>query len=513
MKFLDSLLSRMGYVRDGSPKRTLKRLFAGATNSRLFADWAASGGSADAELSGSIGPLIHRSRDAERNDDYVRRYLKLAENNILGHHGICLQKKVEKANGEPDDAANDAIEAAWYDWGRKENCSVTRNLTWRGLQRIILRTALRDGSVLVRIIRNFPNAYGFALQPLEVDMLDLNKSHKLGQDGREVRFGIELDQWGAPVAYHLFKNQPGDMQVANAASVRLVIPASDILHIFIPDRIRQTLGVPTTSACLRRLKMMAEYEHAELVAAREAACKGYAIKSAAEGGFTGEKDSLGRSLQSVEPGMGIELLPGEDYVPIDPQHPMDAFPAFIKQMLMATASSLGVSYNSLASDLEKVNYSSMRAGLLEERSEWMALQQWLIEDLCDPVHRLWLEHCAMTGVNPPKFVLNPSKLDSYYASEWKPRRWPWVDPEKDINAALTAIRGGLATRSGYVADQGGDFQDLCKQQKADEATAKKYGLDFEKEVEAPAPAKPPTPTPPDRNGHAASHTLTIDPSR
>src|SRR5262249_16634524 len=136
------------------------------------------------------------------------------------------------------------------------------------------------------------------------------------------------------------------------------------------------IGAPACSSALLRMHMLNKYQEAELVAAREAACKGIFIVPAASGTYDGSnQDSMGRVIEPTEPGMTQVGNPGDSITQLDPNHPTTAYPDFTKSVIRGFSSGLGVSYNSLANDLEGVNFSSIRAGLLEEREEWKAVQQ------------------------------------------------------------------------------------------------------------------------------------------
>lgn len=475
----DRIARRFGFVRAGSGKA--RRSYSSAGHSRLTNDWLSPATSADTELQGAIATLRARCREAERNDDYVRRYFSLLENNVLGANGIGLQMKVQDPDGSLDRLANAAIETAWWNWGKKPNCTVTRQTSWRGLGRLVLRSAKRDGGTLVRMVDGFPNDFRFALQLIEIDQLDTDYNAAL-PGGNEIKMGVEFDSWRAPIAYHLLTAHPGDQFMGWKPRRRERVPVGEMLHIFVPDRVLQTIGAPAPSATLLRLKMLSGYEEAELVAAREAACKGYGIKRPAPEQYTGEEPAS-NELQDIEPGMGLDLNPGEEYFGIDPQHPVEAFPVFIKSILRAVAGGLGVSYNSLANDLEGVNYSSLRAGLLDEREEWKAVQAWLIEELCEPVFERWLGLALAGGfirmVNGS--ALPARNYEKFNAPEWKPRRWPWVDPLKDMQASVLAVEKGFDSRRRIIAEEGKDIEEVFLEQKEDAALAGEYGLEFNSE--------------------------------
>lgn len=209
MSLLDGIAKSLGFVRAGTP--VSRRNFAAAETSRLTNDWLTPHTSGDAELRGTVKNLRARCREAERNDDYMRRYFTLLENNVLGACGIGLQMKIQDAGSRLDRPANDAVELSWRKWGKKKNCNVKRTLTWRATQRLVLRSAKRDGGVLVRYIRGYENDFKYALQLFEIDQLD-HEYNAVLPNGSEIRMGVEIDKWAAPQAYYLLTSHPGDQQ-------------------------------------------------------------------------------------------------------------------------------------------------------------------------------------------------------------------------------------------------------------------------------------------------------------
>jgi lambda family phage portal protein len=116
----------------------------------------------------------------------------------------------------------------------------------------------------------------------------------------------------------------------------------------------------------------------------------------------------------------------------------------------------------LASDLEGVNFSSIRAGVLEERDAWMSLQRWFIEHLLTPIYEDWLAMSLLSGAIKltTGSPLPASKLDKYLPHYWQGRRWQWVDPKKDIEAARLSIRTGVASPQMIAAQNGVDVEDV-----------------------------------------------------
>ena len=144
----------------------------------------------------------------------------------------------------------------------------------------------------------------------------------------------------------------------------------------------------------------------------------------------------------MEGGTFVKLPPGMKISKFDPAYPNGEFDAFSKSILRSVAVGLGVSYSKLSGDLTSTNYSALREGALDERDEWMTIQQWLADNLHEPVFEQWLPWSLLMGqiTLPNGKALPAEKIEKYRNHSWQPRRWPWVDPTKDINAAI--VSGG-----------------------------------------------------------------------
>lgn len=476
-----------------APPQEEQRNFHGADLSRLTSDWLASNSSADTEMRGSLKLLRNRCRELERNNDYARRYLKLVINNVLGHCGIGLQMKIRERVRKNDlwverydTLANSIIEDSFRNWCCSKFCTIAKNRTWVDVQKIVLRSVARDGAVLIR--KHYPkdNPFHFAIEPIEIDQLDdqYNCTHP---DGSVSKLGIRRSAAGEILSYWINRDHPGELFQMRAAG-RWVepVPADRIIHLYDPERIGQSTGVPWLISSMVRLKNLGAYEESEVVASRISAAKmGFLIPNAtATGGYAGDSDGKGNKYMEVEPG-SIETLPrGYDFKSFDPTHPSTAFKDFVKATLRGISAGLGVSYTSLANDLESVNYSSIRAGLLEEREEWKTVQQWFISWFIQPVFEEWLLMSATAGAlknSEGGPTLPAAKFDKWNQPEFKPRRWDWVDPLSDLQASVLAVEKGFKSRRQIISEGGGDIEDTFGDIKADEDLAEEYDLDFSPE--------------------------------
>jgi len=468
-----------------SGKRSLT-VFNGAMGGRLTMDWIASILSADQEIKGNMRLLRARARELSRNNPVAKSYLKILTANVLGEKGIGYQAQVRNNDKSLNAGFNQKIEDAWADWGKKGNCTVDGKLSFRALQNLVLKNIAVDGEVFVRMVRGFNNKHRFALQIFDADQVDHLFSRFASKQENEIRMGIEVDEWGRPVAYHINLKHPSDL---GGSLLRERIPADQILHLYDPERISQTRGITWFHPCMVELRMLGGYVEAELVAARTGAAKMGFLKYTDTSTFV-EPNPDAKYRIEAQPGVIETLPPGLDFEPWNPDHPASAFTMFVKAMLRFVASSLGVSYNALASDLEGVNYSSIRSGMLVERDQWKMLQSFMKEQMLQPIFEQWMSLALLSG----SLVLDSRDPSRFLAGKWEPRGWMWVDPLKDVQSSILAIGAGLDSRDRIIAEQGGDVAEVFEQLAEEKELAKGYGLELEISAKPPVVNKGPKDT-------------------
>ena len=337
-----------------------------------------------------------------------------------------------------------------------------------------MTSVARDGEILIRRVRAAGiNRFGYALQLIEADHLDERYNDTL-TNGNRVKMGVEFDSWNRPVAYHIFKTHPGDTMYADVSyGERERIPADEIIHLYIRERVSQSRGLPWMHASMTRMNMQGGYEEAELVAARIGAAKmGFYTNSTGEN-YTADDTEDGSPVEDEATPGAFRVLPaGWQFQSFDPTHPTTAFKDFMRSITRFLASGLDVSYESLASDRENVNYSSIRAGLLDERDTWRMLHRWLTEHFLIPVFEEWLSMSLLTQAVKLPF----SNYDKYNAPMFMPRGFQWVDPKSEMMANTLAIAAGLDTAANIAGQRGMDIEEIYQQLAREKAMREKYGI-------------------------------------
>lgn len=455
-------------------KKIQKRQYAGANTGRLFADFLASNRSPDAEIRFALETLRNRCRDLERNNEYARRYIHLLKTNVVGERGVTTQVKARNTDGTFDRIGNVQIEREWAAWGKNGNCTVDGKMSWSDAQKFFIQSLVRDGEVLIRKV-NYPNKWGFAIEFLEPDLLDEKKNEVLS-NGNQIRMGVEIDKFYKPVAYHILTQHPGDYQFSPIARQTVRVPADKMIHVYIAERAQQTRGVPMMATAIASLKMLHGYREAELVAARVGASKmGFFVSPTGNDFPADDTEDTFTPIMQADPGTFHQLPTGMDFKSFDPTHPTTAFADFEKAILRGIASGLGVSYTSLANDLEGVSYSSIRQGELENRDFYKMLQGFMIQHFVEPIYREWLAMAMTTTA----LSLPITKFDKFAdATEFRARGFAWVDPQKEINAAVTAINNGIMSMQDVANQYGRDVEETFEQVAMEAALAKEYGVNL-----------------------------------
>jgi lambda family phage portal protein len=246
---------------------------------------------------------------------------------------------------------------------------------------------------------------------------------------------------------------------------------------------------------MRDLKMLDGFDEAAIVAARTGAAKmGFFVQKASDGNpYDGSKDPQGNLVTDAEPGAMEQLPYGMEFQSFDPKYPDAYYADFIKSRVRRIGAGVNMNYNTLANDLENVNYSSIRAGILDDREGYKAQQSWFIARWQQPVFAKWLEISLLNGSLKNPFTgqsLPFSKLAKFQQAEFRPRRWPWVDPLKDVQADVLAINNRLTSRTKVISENTADnFEDIIRETANEDQFAEANDVDMPSVEAAPSEIK------------------------
>ncbi len=485
------------------PAAMVCRGFAAAEVSRLLDGWRFDGGFTARETSAALYTIRSRSREMEKNSPHYKRFLDLFVTNVVGEGFALKSTPYDGGSLEQrlDVNAAKTIENHWWLFGTQRNehgqtfCDASGRKTMAEFVRMLARTWARDGEYFVLITRTDRNPYGIEFQAVRPDYCDERYNVAETPGGTTIRAGVELETaTGRPVAYWFRtpSREHADGYFGSQALVR--IPAERVIHGFTQHDENQTRGIPMGYASLIKLKMLDEYDRAELTAARDEACtvRSYYAPAGQEQAIADlsdseNEDAAKKLLVAKEPGQ-IEILPlGYKQEVHTPQHPNRELTAFKNSMGRDIAGGLGLEYATFFNDWAGVSYSSVRAGTLAERDMWMVLQDDMISQCMSRMFLPWLRAFLESDISGG---LPVAKFDKFSEHIFRGRRWLWVDPLKDIRAAEIAVKNGWKTNGQIAEEYGGDIFDNLDAIKREEQAFKGTRLEHkQKEPEKTEPGK------------------------
>lgn len=456
-----------------------------AQTDRLLAGWRYDGGFSAGEISSHLDIIRGRSRQMAKDSAHFKRWLQLCAINIVGE-GFALKSTPHDGIRGMQSYKLDEMAARFIEWHwwrfcnyRDPNngqtwCDATGRKTDAEIDRLNVKTQKRDGEYFIKIVRTNANPYGIAWRVLRPDWCDHTYSDSELPNGNLVHCGVEMEPaTRRPVAYY-FMTIPRSAYVWSARGVPLIrIPASEIIHGYTQEDEDQPRGVPEGYAGLVKLKMIEELDRAELTAAREEACstRSYeADKDVSAEGFKDltldENSDMAQALiQEKEPGQSMILPPGWKEKINTPQHPNSEHAPFKSGIIKDVASAFGVEYSNFANDWSGVSFSSVRVGTISERDAWIVAQNDFISQCKTPQFLAWLQSFLSLSVSGN---FPASKYDKFSEHEFRGRRWMWVDPMKDMNAAKMAVDNGWKTNTQVAADMGTDYGDNVEEIKREQ---------------------------------------------
>jgi lambda family phage portal protein len=419
-----------------------------------------------------------RSRELDRNNPHASGGIDSYVTNLIGR-GMTPRWNT----GNP--ALDAKILDLWKLSVSEMDASICE-LDFYGLQTLAATAMVMSGDVLGQFVyRPYTSTLNVPVQLklLENDHL-YDQYDQMLPNGNSLRMGFEINPAGEKVACHVYPQHPGDgfTDASNLLPVR--IPIEDTVFLYQPRRPGQLRGMPWLSSVIAGLRSIDEYDDAERIRKKIAAMYAGFITSPPGdpelSGLPGLEEDYDdeEDLVALEPGLMQGLKPGEDIEWSKPADVGENFQPWMKHNLRRIAKALKITYEQLTGDLEGVTYSSIRAGLVEIYRQCRAIQgQILVHKFCRPITTRWLDIAVASGrIFIPRYYKNRRVIVN---NIWDPDGWDWVDPLKDVQAAILEIRGGLTSRSRSVGERGSNAAEIDSENAADNIRADDAGIIYD----------------------------------
>lgn len=472
MSILDKALAAIapGVAAKRMASKAVVKAYEAADASRLH---KAKGESKSADLATAIAgkSLREQARWLDENHDLVIGLLDRLEERVVGAAGIGVEPLPLNKQGEVMTELSAQIKRLWGEWSL--NPETSTELTRPQMERLCCRTWLRDGEVLAQLIQGavpyykYATPVPFALELLEPDYLPLD----LRDPKRGIFSGIERNAWRKPVAYHLFKHHPGDMEHLWQDTKR--VPAENIIHLAHRKRLGQSRGITILHGVIRRLADLKDYEESERVAARISAALAMVIRKGTPDMYVAG-DEQQRTIP-IAPGAVFDgLQPGEDVEMIESNRPNPLLEGFREAMLRAVASGTRSSHSTVSRNYNGT-FSAQRQELVEAQLGYDLLQREFIDGWSRKVYRRWLAMAVASGqIRLPRELDQKTLSNAVYLGPVM----PWIDPAKEAKAWKELVDSGFADEAEVARARGRDPQELKTSRIAEIKRNREEGLVF-----------------------------------
>ncbi len=455
--------------------------------------WMSHSASADEDIADNIKLLRERSRDLYMGVPLATGAIKTIRTNVIGS-GLMMNSHIDRdklgLTEEQAVAWQKNTEREWSLWSDSTNCDAARMCTFYEFQALALLSTLMSGDCFVALpFIKRPNCpYDLKLDLIESDRI-CNPLDSFKITENSVVEGVEVGQYGEPVAYYVAKYHPYSMhrplnsfkqewkrvQAFGTKSGRrnMLYLMSDM------ERPGQRRGVPLLAPVIEALKQLGRYTDAELVAA---VVSGYftvfitqdnpqnGLDSLMSGMPGADVSSMTSDQNDVSLGNGaiVNLAEGEKVETANPGRPNTAFDGFVTSICRQIGAALEIPYELLMKSFTS-SYSASRGALLEAWKMFRMRRQWVVNRLCQPVYEEWLSEAVAKGrINAPGFFDDPAIRKAWCLSDWSGDTQGQLDPLKEAEAAKVRVEEGFSTREHEANELTGMSFDMIAAQRGRE---------------------------------------------
>ncbi len=476
--------------------------------SQDMAMWRPYLGSADGDFLPNRSDIVARARDLVRNDGAAAAAVTRGADLVVGHRWLLASKPDREALGIDREACRvlaRQMETQFRKWADdpRKFCDRRRRQNFASLLTMMARQLVGPEGESLAIM-------GFKARPgarfnTTIEVIDPDRLSNPGglQDTDWLRGGVELDEDGAPVGVHIRKRHPNDVGYGDNFVWEFVPWETEwgrpiVLHHFEHERAGQNRGVSRFASVLAGFKQLSRQTEAEMATALLNAMMAGFVKTnvdpatvAQSLGLAGaDATGMNNSWQDLRAefygqtpvtmnGVRIPvLLPGDEVELNTAERSTGSYVQFRAAFLSQIASTLGLSYEQLAMDFSRTNYSSARAALNEVWRTVTARRANLGAGVANPCYMAVMEEAFDSGfiTPPPGAPPFEEAPDAYCACLWIGPSRGYIDPLKDRQANQTGIDACLMTLEQACAENGDDYEDTLDQLALEAEQRKERGL-------------------------------------
>jgi lambda family phage portal protein len=372
-----------------------------------------------------------------------------------------------------------------------------RRLSFSGQCRLMAGTFVTRGECTAYLDwRKEPGVrYATCVRTVDPDRLSnpYNRS-----DGPKLRGGIEYDDRGTPLAYHIREAHLADwFNSIKANTWERIERVTEwgrpvFIHAFEPDREDQSRAITPFSVLLTRLRMITKAGDLELANSAVNALFAAFVSSNLAVADVNQAMTLEKAQNALKErfgyykdhpptlaGVRIPVLPPGDEIKLNASpRQNNAYQHFQAAFLQSIAAALGISYEQLSMDWSKVNYSSARAALNEVWRHIQSLLDAFVTQAIMPIYFGVIEEAFDRGhIKPPKGAPDFDDVPAaYLASRWIGPGRGYVDPVKEAQGSSLRMGSLTSSLERECASDGVDWYEMVHQIAHEEEELRALGL-------------------------------------
>lgn len=486
---------------------------AASTEAQNISLWRPHLRSADAEILRDHAKVRARARDLVRNHPYARQAVRISRLGVMGKRLRFSCRPDWRFLGIDQDESirwAQEFERIWenYSHSRHFYIDARRQMSFSEQAQLEHDCEFVDGEYLTVAEWAEGRRWRTAFQVVDVDRLS-NPAHR--PETATLRAGVELDEMGGAVGYHIRNRHPNDRIGfdMNADSWRFVpreTPWGRMIatHSFEHNRPEQTRGISEFASVIVIMKMGAEYTQTALEAAILQASYAAVLQSQQNYrealevlGETGDPDgqtvvdlaeqNLESAVQHYQDinfrfnGAKVPILhPGDELKLLTPGQKATGLGEFQQHATREYAAGTGTDPIQVSQDYSQVNYSSAKMSVAANYRHFESRRERWIQHSGLPKVAAFLEELVFDGgMWLPKGL---SIYDFYDFQDALARGTfitqgaPNLDPLKEINAAEKEMKLGLMSAQDWCAARGEDHIDKFDQVMREERDRAERGL-------------------------------------
>lgn len=388
--------------------------------------------------------MIAEARDQYRNMPIIRALVDGLARRAVGT-GINPVIETE------DKDLNHLVKRAWEEFCKKPE--ITGRFDMDAICEQAIKSTLVDGDLGVIKCNT---ADGFKLQLVESDVIAETNRVNIGLDTINTIGGVDVD-WDTMTVrgYMVGKRGVGGLLLDSE-----MVSVNDMILLFRKQRVDQFRGIPLLAPVLQTSRDLDKYLNATRIQANIAATFGVMIKrdQGAMLGYESSKPSANGEYrtQELKTGRIWHLNPQESIECFKPDVPGPQFDSFSKFLVRIIAIGAGTSYEWLMQDYGDMSFSSGKTTLLDVNLTLRQWVRWLANELLEPIFKIWYVKEVAEG----KLPWNDQVIAH---TGWQGPAMLGVDAQKDANANIQLIGGGLLTYRDFYSSNSEDWKSKLRQ--------------------------------------------------